>query len=154
MIRILFVCHGNICRSTMAQYVMQDLVEKAGLANQFFIDSAATSTEELGNPVDPRTRYQLEQKGIACGNHHARQITKADYANFDYLIGMDSNNQRNMMRLLGSDPDNKVSLLLAWAGSCRTIADPWYTGDFATTFDDVLEGCTALLASLSAQIHE
>lgn len=151
-LKILFVCYGNICRSTMAQYVMQDLVEKAGLSDAFFIDSAATSTEEIGNPVDLRTRYQLEQKGIFCGNHRARQMTKADYASFDYLIGMDSNNRRNMMRILGTDPEHKVSLLLDWSGACRGIADPWYTGDFATTYDDVLECCTAVLTALQSQL--
>ena len=100
MTKILFVCHGNICRSTMAQYVMQDLVEKNGLADSFVIDSAATSTEEIGNPVDPRTRRKLQQEGIRCGNHRARQVTRADYNNFDYLIGMDHNNLRNMTRIL------------------------------------------------------
>ena len=137
--KILFVCHGNICRSTMAQYVMQDLVEKNGLAESFFIDSAATSTEEIGNPVDPRT-----QEGIHCGNHRARQMTRADYEEFDYLIGMDHNNLRNMMRMLKDDLLGKVSLLLDWTERPRDIADPWYSGNFDLTYEDVTEGCEAL----------
>ena len=150
MTKILFVCHGNICRSTMAQYVMQDLVEKNGLAGSFVIDSAATSTEEIGNPVDPRTRRKLQQEGICCGNHRARQMTRADYENFDYLIGMDHNNLRNMMRMLKNDPLGKVSLLLDWTEKPRDIAGPWYSGNFDLTYDDVTEGCEALLKKLLA----
>ena len=146
--KILFVCHGNICRSTMAQYVMQDLVEKNGLADSFVIDSAATSTEEIGNPVDPRTRRKLQQEGIRCGNHRARQMTRADYDNFDYLIGMDHNNLRNMMRILKDDPLGKVSLLLDWTEKPRDIADPWYSGNFDLTYEDVTEGCEVLLKKL------
>lgn len=149
-IKILFVCHGNICRSTMAQYVMQDLVEKNGLADSFVIDSAATSTEEIGNPVDPRTRRKLQQEGIHCGNHRARQMTRADYDNFDYLIGMDHNNLRNMMRMLKDDPLGKVSLLLDWTEKPRDIADPWYSGNFDLTYEDVTEGCEVLLKKLLA----
>ena len=148
--KILFVCHGNICRSTMAQYVMQDLVEKNGLAEAFIIDSAATSTEEIGNPVDPRTRRKLQQEGIHCGNHRARQMTRADYEEFDYLIGMDHNNLRNMMRILKNDPLGKVSLLLDWTEKPRDIADPWYSGNFDLTYEDVTEGCGALLKKLIA----
>ena len=121
MTKILFVCHGNICRSTMAQYVMQDLVEKNGLVNSFVIDSAATSTEEIGNPVDPRTRRKLQQEGIRCGNHRARQMTRADYENFDYLIGMDHNNLRNMMRMLKNDPLGKVRCSLIGQRSLATL---------------------------------
>ena len=150
MTKILFVCHGNICRSTMAQYVMQDLVEKNGLAGSFVIDSAATSTEEIGNPVDPRTRCKLQQEGIHCGNHRARQMTRADYNNFDYLIGMDHNNLRNMMRMLKNDLLGKVSLLLDWTEKPRDIADPWYSGNFDLTYEDVTEGCEALLKKLLA----
>ena len=146
--KILFVCHGNICRSTMAQYVMQDLVEKNGLAESFFIDSAATSTEEIGNPVDPRTRRKLQQEGIHCGNHRARQMTRADYEEFDYLIGMDHNNLRNMMRMLKDDPLGKVSLLLDWTEKPRDIADPWYSGNFDLTYEDVTEGCEALFKKI------
>ena len=150
MTKILFVCHGNICRSTMAQYVMQDLVEKNSLADSFVIDSAATSTEEIGNSVDPRTRRKLQQEGIRCGNHRARQMTCADYENFDYLIGMDHNNLRNMMRMLKNDSLGKVSLLLDWTEKPRDIADPWYSGNFDLTYEDVTEGCEALLKKLLA----
>lgn len=146
--RILFVCHGNICRSTMAQYVMQYLVEKNGLAESFFIDSAATSTEEIGNPVNPRTRRKLQQEGIHCGNHCARQLTRKDYEDFDYLIGMDHNNLRNMMRMLKDDPLGKVSLLLDWTETPQDIADPWYSGNFDVTYEDVTEGCEALLKKI------
>ena len=149
--KILFVCHGNICRSTMAQYVMQDLVEKNGLADSFVIDSAATSTEEIGNPVDPRTRRKLQQEGIHYGNHRARQMTRADYENFNYLIGMDHNNLRNMMRMLKNDSLGKVSLLLDWTEKPRDIADPWYSGNFDLTYEDVTEGCEALLKKLLAR---
>ena len=149
VIKILFVCHGNICRSTMAQYVMQDLVEKSGLVDLFFIDSAATSTEEIGNPVDPRTRRKLQKEGIHCGNHCARQLTCADYEGFDYLIGMDHNNLRNMMRILKDDPLGKVSLLLDWTENPRDIADPWYSGNFDLTYEDVTEGCKALFKKIS-----
>lgn len=147
--KILFVCHGNICRSTMAQYVMQDLVKKNGFTESFFIDSAATSTEEIGNPVDPRTRCKLQQEGIHCGDHRARQMTRADYENFDYLIGMDHNNLRNMMRMLKNDPLGKVSLLLDWIENPRDIVDPWYSGNFDVTYEDVKKGCEALLEKIS-----
>ena len=149
--KVLFVCHGNICRSTMAQYVMQDLVEKNSLAEEFAIDSAATSTEEIGNLVDPRTRRKLQQEGIRCGNHRARQMTRADYEYFDYLIGMDHNNLRNMKRILKDDPLGKVSLLLDWTERPRDIADPWYSGNFDLTYEDVTEGCEALLKKLLAK---
>ena len=147
--KILFVCHGNICRSTMAQYVMQDLVKKNGFTESFFIDSAATSTEEIGNPVDPRTRRKLQQEGIHCGNHCARQLTRKDYEDFDYLIGMDHNNLRNILRILKNDPLGKVSLLLDWTENPRDIADPWYSGNFDVTYEDVTKGCEALLNKIS-----
>ena len=127
---------------------MQDLVEKNGLADSLVIDSAATSTEEIGNPVDPRTRRKLQQEGNRCGNHRARQMTRADYENFDYLIGMDRNNLRNMMRILKDDSLGKVSLLLDWTEKPRDIADPWYSGNFDLTYEDVTEGCEALLRKL------
>lgn len=147
--KILFVCHGNICRSTMAQYVMQDLVKKSGFTESFFIDSAATSTEEIGNSVDPRTRRKLQQEKIHCGNHRARQLTPKDYEDFDYLIGMDHNNLRNMLHMLKDDPLGKVSLLLDWTENPRDIADPWYSGNFDVTYEDVTEGCEALLKKIS-----
>ena len=150
MVNILFVCHGNICRSTMAQYVMEDLVRKAGLEKEFFLDSAATSTEEIGNPPRYGTRRKLREMGVPCGDHRARQLTRRDYADFDLLIGMDDANLRNMRRMLGGDPDGKLHLLLDYTGRPGSIADPWYTGNFDDTWRDVLEGCQGLLEALRA----
>lgn len=147
MIKVLFVCHGNICRSTMAEYVMKALVNKSGLSDTFFIDSAATSREEIGNPVHYGTRHKLEEVGIYCGNHKARQMQKHEYDEYDYIIGMDSWNIRNINRIIGnSDPEGKVSKLLDFTEEKgKDIADPWYTGDFDTTYRDVKKGCEALL---------
>ena len=151
-IKILFVCHGNICRSPMAEFVMKKLVSDANLADHFQIASAATSTEEIwngiGNPVYPPAKAELARHGISCEGKRARQVTKADYAEYDYLIGMDSANIRNMLRIFGGDPDGKVARLLSYVGSERDISDPWYTGEFGTTYNDVLEGCTAFLQYL------
>ena len=145
-IRVLFVCHGNICRSTMAQYVFQNLINRHNLTDQFYIDSAATSREEIGNPVHHGTRRKLKEVGIPCGDHRARQLEKREYDEFDYLIGMDSMNIRNMMRILGGDPEGKVSKLLDFTERTgQDIADPWYTGNFDRTYEDVKEGCEALL---------
>lgn len=148
MKKILFVCHSNICRSPMAAYVMRDLVAKAGLAEQFVIDSAATSTEELGNPVYPPARRKLAEHGIDCAGHAARQMTRQDYETYDLLVAMDHNNLRNMQRFVGGDPQHKVSLLMDHTARPGDVADPWYTGDFEATWQDVLEGCTALLQEL------
>ncbi|HIT32621.1 MAG TPA: low molecular weight phosphotyrosine protein phosphatase [Candidatus Enterenecus stercoripullorum] len=148
MVKILFVCHGNICRSTMAQYVMEDLVRKAGLEDQFYIDSAATATDEIGNPVHHGTRRKLREMGVPCGEHRARQLTQRDYETFDWLIGMDEANLRDMRRMLGDDPQGKLHLLLDFTGRPGSIADPWYTGDFDATWRDVLEGCQGLLKKL------
>lgn len=145
MTKILFICHGNICRSTMAEYVMKHLVKTAGLESEFFIDSAATSTEEIGNGVHHGTRRKLREAGIPCGDHRARQMTRIDYEKFDLLIGMDRANLRNMGRICGGDRDGKLRLLLQYTGSGRDIADPWYTGNFDATYEDILAGCTALL---------
>ena len=145
MKNILFVCHGNICRSTMAEYVMKHLVKQAGAEGEFFIDSAATSTEEIGNGVHHGTRRKLAREGIPCDDHRARQVTWADYGRFDYIIGMDEANRRNLLRMLKNDPEGKVSLLLDYTLRPGAIADPWYTGDFDATYRDVLEGCTGLL---------
>ena len=145
MIKVLFICHGNICRSTMAQYIFQNLINRHDLTDQFYIDSAATSREEIGNPVHHGTRRKLKEVGIPYGDHRARQLEKREYDEFDYLIGMDSMNIRNMMRILGGDPKGKVSKLLDFTDSPRSIADPWYTGNFDITYDDVKEGCEALL---------
>ena len=153
MTRILFVCHGNICRSPMAEFIMKDLVEKAGLSNQFQISSAATSTEEIwngiGNPVYPPARQKLAEHNISCEGKRAVQLQRSDYVKYDYLIGMDSTNIRNMHRMLGGDPEGKIAKLLSFAGSDRDISDPWYTGDFETTYRDVIEGCESLLEQLS-----
>ncbi len=148
MTKILFVCHGNICRSPMAEFIMKDLVRKAGLADRFHIGSAATSREELGNPVYPPARRKLAEHGIACAGHAARQLTAQDYENYDLLIGMDRENLRNMRRICGGDPDGKLSFLLDHKGRSRDVADPWYTGDFEATWQDVLAGCQALLAEI------
>lgn len=149
MIKVLFICHGNICRSTMSEYVMKYLIDQAGLASEFYIDSAATSREEIGNGVHHGTRQKLKEVGIPCGNHRARQMMRRDYEEFDYIIGMDAWNIRNIMRIIGSDPEKKVSMLLDYTDRPGTeIADPWYTGNFDATYDDVLEGCTGLLEHL------
>ena len=148
MIKVLFICHGNICRSTMAQFVFQDLVNKKGVADKFYIDSAATSREEIGNSTHWGTVNKLKNVGVPVLSHKAKQITKKDYDEFDYIIAMDSNNIRNLNRLLNGDPEGKVSKLLSFAGSGRDIADPWYTGNFDVTYDDIVEGCTALLNKL------
>ena len=149
MIKILFICHGNICRSPMAEFVMKDLVEKAGLGKEFEIASAATSTEEIGNPVYPPARRKLSENGISCTGKTARQLQKSDYARYDYLVGMDSANLRNMHRICGGDPAGKISLLLDWTARPGSVADPWYTGDFEATWQDVQEGCQGLLAAIS-----
>ena len=148
VIKILFVCHGNICRSPMAEFVMKEMVKNSGLQERIYIESAATSTEELGNPVYPPARKIMAQHGIDCKNKTARQITRADYDNFDYIVAMDEYNIRNMRRFFGNDPENKVSLLLSWANENREVADPWYTGDFEATWCDVNLGCKALLEQI------
>ena len=151
MVKILFVCHGNICRSPMAEFFMKDLVRKAGRAEEFSIASAATSTEEIGNPVYPPARRMLAAHGIDCTGKTARQLRKADYAQYDYLIGMDQANFRNMQRMCGGDPDGKIYLLLDFTDRPGQVADPWYTGDFQATWDDVLEGCEGLLRHIDNQ---
>ena len=149
MTKILFVCHGNICRSTMAEYVMKHLVRQAGRETEFFIDSAATSTEEIGAPVHNGTRRKLTQMGIPCGDHRARQVTWADYKEFDLLVAMDSANIRNLRYMLRNDPAGKIRKMLDFTCRPGDVADPWYTGVFDATYRDVLEGCTGLLERLS-----
>lgn len=155
MIKILFICHGNICRSPMAEFVMKDLLAQENLTHQFTIASAATSTEEIwngvGNPVYPPARKKLAEHGISCEGKRAVQLTGADYDRYDYLIGMDRANIRNMTRMCGGDPERKISLLLSWAGVEKDIADPWYSGDFDTTYEDVLAGCQALLKKIGLE---
>ena len=149
MIKILFLCHGNICRSTMAEYVMKYLIIQEGLSDEFYIDSAATSREEIGNGVHRGTRDKLKEVGIPCGNHRARQMTIRDYEEFDYIIGMDTWNIRNIMHIIGTDAKRKVSMLLDYTDrGGMDIADPWYTGNFDKTYEDVLEGCSGLLKFL------
>ena len=155
MIKILFICHGNICRSTMAQCVFTHLVKQQNLETYFEIDSAATSREEIGNPPHHGTVNKLRQERIPLIPHRARQMTRADYEYYDYLIGMDTWNIRNMIRIAGgSDAHNKIYKLLTFAGSERDVADPWYTGDFDATYRDVTEGCAALLEKLKNEIDE
>ena len=143
MIKILFVCHGNICRSPMGEFIMKDLVKKAGLEDQFEIASAATSREEIGSPVYPPARQELAKHGISCAGKTARQVTVADYKYYDRIYYMDGRNAKNLARMLPADPD-KIRPLLN-----RDVADPWYTGDFVTTWNDILEGCKAILEELA-----
>lgn len=145
MKKILFVCHGNICRSPMAEYVMKWLVHEAGRDAEFEIASAATSTEEIGNPVYPPARRKLAEHGIRCDGHHARQVTRRDYQHYDLLIGMDSWNMRNMNRMFGGDPDDKLRMLMDYTDRPRDVADPWYTDNFEATWRDVYEACSILL---------
>lgn len=152
MIKIMFVCHGNICRSPMAEFIFRNMVNEIGRAGDFVIDSCATSTEEIwngvGNPVYPPARDELKKHGISCEGKRAVQLKKSDYENYDYLICMDENNRRNMMRILGSDPDKKIHKLMSFAGEDRNVADPWYSGDFTTCYRDIYAGCKALLEKL------
>ena len=145
MIKILFVCHGNICRSPMAEFIMKDIVEKKGIADNFEIASCATSTEEIGNSVYPPAKKKLAEHNISCAGKTARQMTKEDYNYYDYIVAMDKYNLRNMTRFVGEDIDSKVSLLMSYTNRPGDVADPWYTGDFETTYKDVYEGCMELL---------
>ena len=148
MKKILFICHGNICRSPMAEFVMKDLVEKAGLEQEFHIASAATSTEEIGNPVYPPARRKLAEHGIDCSGKTARQLRRDDYGQYDFLVGMDRENLRGMHRICGGDPEGKLRLLMDFTDRPGDVADPWYTNDFEATWRDVEEGCRALLESI------
>ncbi len=149
MIKVLFICHGNICRSPMAEFVMKDLVKKAGMEDQFYIASAATSSEEIwrgvGNPVYPPARAEMEKHGIHCDGKRAVQMTREDYDNYDLLIGMDSNNIRNMKRIVGGDPEGKIHKMTEYIGESYDVADPWYSGDFKATWRDVSKSCQGLL---------
>lgn len=148
MKKILFICHGNICRSPMAEFVMKKIVKDKGIADQFYIESAATSTEEIGNDIYPPAKAKMGEKGIPYERRGARQITRKDYEKFDYLIGMDEANRRNITRAMGGDPNGKVSLLLDFTDNPRAISDPWYTGDFETTYNEVVEGVLGFLETL------
>ena len=148
MTRVMFVCHGNICRSPMAEFVFKDMVKKAGLESDFYISSSATSTEEIwngiGNPVYPPAKRELERHGMSCEGKRAVQLKSSDYSEYDYFIGMDSMNIRNMNRIL-DDKDGKIYKLLSFTEASKDVADPWYSGDFETTYNDVYNGCEALL---------
>ncbi len=152
MYRIMFVCHGNICRSPMAEFIFKKMVEEAGLAEQFVIASSATSTEEIwngvGNPVYPPAREELEKYGISCKGKHAVQLKKSDYEKYDLFLAMDSNNIRNISRIFGYDPYKKVRKLLAYAGRTDDVADPWYSDRFDIAYADIYEGCRGLLNAL------
>ena len=146
MTKILFICHGNICRSPMAEYVMKDMVKELGIAERYEISSAATSTEEIGNPVYPPAKAKLAEHGIRCKGHHARQMTRDDYEYYDFLIFMDKWNLLNARRFIGLDKKHKASMLLDHCGRPgEQVADPWYTGDFDATWDDVMQGCAGLI---------
>lgn len=148
MHRVLFICHGNICRSTMAQSVFAHLVHEAGRDGEFVIDSAATSREEIGNPPHPGTVSKLQREGIPVVEHRARQMRAEEYGDWDRIVYMDRNNEANLMRMLGGDPEGKCIRLLECLGIHRDVADPWYTGDFDATYRDVMAGCRALLMSM------
>ena len=152
MIRVLFVCLGNICRSPMAEFIMKSIISERGLSDRFYIASAATSTEEIwngvGNPVYPPAKRELAKHGISCEGKRAVQITKADYGKYDYILGMEERNIRNILRIVGKDPEHKVKLLLDYSDHPRDIADPWYTGNFESTYRDVVEGCEGFLLYL------
>ncbi|WP_287389095.1 low molecular weight protein-tyrosine-phosphatase [Lachnospira sp.] len=152
MIKVLFICHGNICRSPMAEFILKDMVEKQGRADEFYIESAATSTEEIwhgvGNPVYPPARDILAKHGISCEGKRARQVKYEDYDKFDLLIAMDSNNIRNLRKLIPEDTKGKVHLMMEYAGQKRDVADPWYTGNFQKTWDDIYLACGQLLENL------
>ena len=155
MIRVLFVCLGNICRSPMAEFIMKSIISERGLSDRFYIASAATSTEEIwngvGNPVYPPAKRELAKHGISCEGKRAVQITKADYGKYDYILGMEERNIRNILRSVGKDPEHKVKLLLDYSDHPRDIADPWYTGNFESTYRDVVEGCEGFLLYLERE---
>lgn len=145
MIKILFICHGNICRSPMAEFIFKDIVEKAGISDRFYVASAATSYEEIGNPVHYGTAKILDRLGISYSGKRSVHLEKSDYEKYDYLVCMDSANVRNTLRIVGDDKDNKIHKLLEFAGGNEDVADPWYTGNFDETYRDVLKGCNGLL---------
>lgn len=155
MIRVLFVCLGNICRSPMAEFIMKSIVSERSLSDRFYIASAATSTEEIwngvGNPVYPPAKRELAKHGISCEGKRAVQITKADYGKYDYILGMEERNIRYILRIVGKDPEHKVKLLLDYSDHPRDIADPWYTGNFESTYRDVVEGCEGFLLYLERE---
>ena len=150
--RIMFVCHGNICRSPMAEFVMKNILKKLGLENEYTIASSATSNEEVGNPIYPPAARELKRRGIAFEYRHAVRLQSEDYAKYDLFVLMDDNNIRNISRIFSSDPDRKICKLLSFTGTDRDVADPWFTGLFDKTYDDILKGCIALLSSIDERI--
>ncbi len=151
MIKVMFVCHGNICRSPMAEFIFKDLVRKEGLEDLFEIASSAVSFEEIGNPVYPPAREILSRHGISCAGKRAVHFEYEDYKNFDYIPVMDASNMRNILRITKGENDGRIKLLLEYAGSASSVSDPWYSGDFETAYNDILKGCTALLKHIKAQ---
>ena len=148
MVRILFVCHGSICRSPMAKYVLQDMVDRSGIAGDFYIDCAAMTYEEIGNPVYPPVRQVLNSKGINCNGYAARHVRRDEYRDYDYIIGMDAENMRDLNYEFGPDPDDKINRLLDFSDRPRDIDDPWYTRKFDKCYEEVVEGCQGLLKRL------
>ena len=150
--KIMFVCHGNICRSPMAEFIFKDLAEKQGIADRFVVSSSATSTEEIwngiGNPVYPSAKAELAKHGLSCNGKRAVRLEKNDYDKYDLFVGMDSANIRNMLRIFGSDPDGKVRKLMDYTDRGDDVADPWYSNRFDVAYQDILEGCTALLKTV------
>lgn len=155
MLRIMFVCHGNICRSPIAEFILKDLAEKAGISDRLYICSSATSTEEIfcgrGNPVYPPAKEELRRHGIGCEHKRAVQLDASDYEKYDLFIGMDGANIRNMVRILGGDPDGKIRKMLDYAGG-GDVADPWYSGRFDITYSDILRGCKGLLEEINSSL--
>ena len=149
MIKILFVCHGNICRSAMSEFIMKEMITKKGLADKIQVASSATSREEIGNDMYPPAKRKLDAEHISYTRHHARQITKSDYAEYDLILCMEQYNIRNLKKIITDDPDNKIHLLLDYSDTPRDISDPWYTGDFDKTYNDIKEGCEGLLNKLT-----
>lgn len=154
MIKVMFVCHGNICRSPMAEFILKNMVKERGLSGDFIINSSATSYEEIGNPVHRGTKNKLYEMGIPCGDHRAIRLTKEDYNSYDYILAMDSNNLRNIDRIIDSDSKGKVHLLLDFTKrKGESIADPWYTGNFDDTYNDINEGCIGFLNEILNSIN-